>query len=147
MNILDKYINNSHGDWDIEAFWLKIEIKTATLDVNNKFQHEGIKSNKEWDVIAFLDIAPNEFYVTFIHKDDFIFDIDKLDNKNKQIKYGTVKLHNKIKNIHYRGKDSTEQRATGAGYKVDFKLSEVKLVKTIKDIENIFMEMKHKIVK
>lgn len=40
------YIENGHGDYDIVIDDYKIEIKTATLDVNDKFQHEGIKENK-----------------------------------------------------------------------------------------------------
>lgn len=53
-----EYVDNPHGDWDIVIDGLKIEIKTATLGVNQKFQHEGIKENKLWDVVAFLDICP-----------------------------------------------------------------------------------------
>lgn len=139
LNLLQKYIDNSHGDWDIEAGGYKIEIKTATLDVNEKFQHEGIKENKLWDVVAFLDIAPNAFYITFIYKDEFCFGIE---NKLKNNKYGTVKINNKIQKIHYRGKDTTGERATGAGYKVDLKLFNLKECKTLKDIENAFNDMK-----
>lgn len=139
LNLLDNYIDNAHGDWDIEAGGLKIEVKTATLDINKKFQHEGIKENKCWDVVAFLDITPNNFYVTFIYKDEFIFGIE---NKSKNNIYGTVNINNKIQNIHYRGKDTINERATGAGYKVDLKLIDLKECKTLKDIENAFNEMK-----
>ena len=113
------------------------------MDVNNKFQHEGIKANKSWDVVAFLDISPNDFYVTFIHKNDFEFNIDV--TKNGCIKkVGTVLLYDQKLNIHFRGKDGSGESATGVGYKVDFKLKDLKIVKTIKDIENLFLAMKAK---
>lgn len=144
LNILNKYIDNAHGDWDIEADNFKIEIKTATLDVNKKFQHEGIKANKAWDVIAFLDISPNEIFISFIHKKNFIFNLENIKN-NELTKYGKVKIYNKEQNIHFRGKDNTNKRATGSGYKVDFNKKDLKKVETIKDIENLFIEMKKNI--
>lgn len=138
-----EYVDNSHGDWDIVIDGLKIEIKTATLDVNQKFQHEGIKENKLWDVVAFLDIAPNNIYITFIHKDDFTFALTRITN-SKQVQYGTVSLGNKILNIHCRGKDNTLERATGAGYKVDFKLHDLNEVSSIEEIILVFEEMKNR---
>lgn len=145
LNLLESYVDNAHGDWDLEADGFKIEIKTASLDVNNKFQHEGVKSNKLWDVVAFLDITQNDFYVTFIFKDDFEFDIDTYNKKTKKaVKMGRVKLYDKVVNTHYRGKDGTDDRATGAGYKVDFNLKDLRQTKTIKDIENLFNDMKRK---
>lgn len=145
LNLLESYVDNAHGDWDLKAGGFKIEVKTASLDVNNKFQHEGVKSNKLWDVVAFLDITQNDFYVTFVFKDDFEFDIDTYNKKTKKpVKMGRVKLYDKVINIHYRGKDGTDDRATGAGYKVDFNLKDLKQTKTIKDIENLFNDMKRK---
>ena len=44
---------------------------------------------------------------------------------------GTTHLHN-------RGKDGTNKRATGAGYKCDFKLKEMIKIKTLNDIKNEF---------
>ncbi|MGZ9756838.1 hypothetical protein [Mycoplasma sp. 4423] len=131
------YQQDGFGDWDIVVDGVKIEIKTATLDVSKKFQHEGIKENKSWDVIAFLDIAPNDLYISFIHKDDFKFGLQKVKN-DLVIKYGTVKINGKIQNIHFRGKEQTSKRATGSGYKVDFKLEDLKITRTLKDIKNIY---------
>ncbi len=106
------YKDNVHGDWDIEIDEVKIEVKTASLDVNRKFQHEGIKSNKAWDMIALIDIAPNDIYINFFNKNRFEF-----NEKN-----GVFKLTNEETiNIHFRGKDNTSKRATGAGYKFDLK--------------------------
>lgn len=141
INLFNNYVDNSHGDWDLEADGLKIEVKTATLDTNDKFQHEGIKESKKWDVIAFLDITPNNLYVTFIYKNEFEFGILEL-NKNKI--YGKVIVNGKSQNIHYRGKDSLNERATGAGYKVDLKLNDLIEVKTINDIKNLWKDMKER---
>ena len=64
-------------------------------------------------MIALVDISPNELYISFYHKNRFEF----YDNKGK------VLLHNgDEQNIHHRGKDNTNKRATGAGYKFDTKL-------------------------
>lgn len=143
LNMNVKYVDNSHGDWDIEVNDFKIEIKTATLDVNNKFQHEGIKESKMWDIIAFLDISPNEIYITFINKNDFEFGLLEQTKNFNDIKekvriYGTFKLNDKEQNCHFRGKDNTKDRATGAGYKVDFKINDLKIASTIDDIRELF---------
>ena len=127
------YIDNAHGDYDLEVDNIKIEVKTATLDNNNKFQHEGVKSSKLWDLVAFVDIAPNNLYITFIHKDQFNF------NKEK----ATFVLHKEVRSAHYRGKDQGDKRATGAGYKVDFPLKKLIETKTIKDLENSFNNIFH----
>lgn len=107
-----KYVDNDHGDYDIEVGKIKIEVKTASLDVNFKFQHEGIKNSKKWDMIALVDIAPNDVYINFYNKYRFSF-----DGKAANIKISDKKLIN----LHYRGKDTEKERATGAGYKFDLK--------------------------
>jgi len=145
LNFNVEYINNGHGDYDLVVNNLKIEVKTATLDTNGKFQHEGIKSSKKWDYIVFLDIAPNEIYITFLSKSKFIFGLQKISNRGKtkgqMMTYGTVELNNIIHNTHFRGKDGTNHTATGAGYKVDFKLKDLKSIKTLRDFENYFNEV------
>ncbi len=145
MQIFDCYDENGHGDWDLEACGLKIEVKTATLDVNNKFQHEGIKENKLWDIVAFLDIAQDDVYVTFIHKDDFVFRIPFIDKKGEESIRGSVNVYGKKQNIHFRGKDNTSKKATGAGYKVDLYLNDLKKVESLEDIEMLFNECISKI--
>ena len=128
LNMNVEYVNNNHGDFDLIVNLIKIEVKLATLDLNNKFQHEGIKSSKKWDIIAFVDVGPENLYVTFINKNKFTFD-------NKR---GTFILHGEMRNSHFRGKDNINNRATGAGYKVDFPLKKLIETKTIKDLENSF---------
>jgi len=68
---------------------IKFEIKTSSIDVNQKFQNEGIKKNGDYDGILFLGVTPNDLYIKFIKKEDIPFDT----------------LHNR------------EERKTGRGYK------------------------------
>lgn len=53
-------------------------------------------------------------------------------------------LDDKILNIHRRGKDNVSERATGPGYKVDFKLHDLKKVSLIEEIILVFEEMKNR---
>ena len=88
-----EYNDGDQGDWDLMFNGIKFEIKTASIDVNNKFQTGGIKQDGDYDAILFLGIKPNELYVKFVLKQNIPFDT----------------LHNRRKN------------GTGSGYKWDFK--------------------------
>ncbi|TPE57195.1 hypothetical protein FJO69_02160 [[Mycoplasma] falconis] len=144
LNMNVEYIENGHGDFDLIVNGNKIEVKTATLDKFNKFQHEGIKNSKDWDAVAFVDIIPNDLYLTLIPHKDFNFDIFYTNKSGKPARRGTVKINDKIQNIHFRGKDNIDGNATGAGYKVDFSIKDLKITKTIKDIENIYYQVFNK---
>lgn len=120
------YSDGDQGDWDLKINRIKFEIKTSSLDKNNKFQNEGLKKYGDYDGILFLGIAPNNLYIKFVRKTDIDFD--------KQILYSdTGETH-----LHNRGKDGTTKNATGAGYKCDFKIFEMKEVFSINDIKNEF---------
>jgi len=86
------------------------------LDVNDKFQHEGVHKTANYDLLVFLDIAPNEIYVKGIIYEDIDFT-----------------------KLHQRG--AGRKQATGAGYKFDYSLKkhlqEKNEIKTFKDLENI----------
>lgn len=105
-NVNLQYFDGDQGDWDISINDVKLEIKTSSLDVNNKFQNERIKKDGDYDGIAFLGIAPDTLYIKFIKQSAIDFD----------------KLHN-------RGK-----RGTGAGYKWDFKIEDYTEIKIIDDV-------------
>lgn len=111
-NISLKYQDGDQGDWDIEINGIKIEIKTSSLDVNNKFQNEHIKNTDKCDYICFIGVAPNSLYLR----------LEKID----EIDFS--KLHN-------RG-----ERGTGAGYKWDFKAKDMQEVKSREDVVKIFYE-------
>lgn len=131
------YVNNDHGDYDITVEGVNIEVKLATLSLSSGvFQHEGIKKSGEWDMVVFVDISPSATYVTFLTQKDFDFRTEP----------AKVTVGSKTKNIHFRGKDDRSQKATGAGYKVDFKYNLLEeVVETIEVVER-FNEAKKKVV-
>ena len=105
---------------------IKFEIKTSSLDKYDKFQNEGLKKDGDYDGVLFLGIAPNDLYIKFVKKSDIDFD-------NLRLHSDTGETH-----LHCRGKDGTNKRATGAGYKCDFKLAEMIKITTLDDIKNEF---------
>lgn len=102
-----EYNDGDQGDWDLMFNGIKFEIKTASIDVNNKFQNEGIKENGNYDAILFLGIKPNSLYVKFILKENIPFDT----------------LHNRKKS------------GTGSGYKWDFKEKDMVKIETLQDMQ------------
>ncbi len=105
-----EYNDGDQGDWDLMFNGIKFEIKTASIDVNNKFQNEGIKQDGDYDAILFLGIKPNELYVKFVLKQNIPFDT----------------LHNRRKN------------GTGSGYKCDFKEKDMVKIETLQDMQTEF---------
>lgn len=60
----EKDVTKKH--WDIKVDEeVDLEIKTATLDSNGKFQHEGLTPTRNYHGLVLVDIAPNDVYVTF----------------------------------------------------------------------------------
>lgn len=116
--------NEKTGDWDIKINNWRIEVKSACMDRQGKFQHENLHKTNNYDFVFFLDIAPDDIYFSCLKYKNIPFNI-----------------------LHERGNDSNkEKRVTGAGYKYDFKYKETdkKLpryhgkVTKVQDIINIF---------
>lgn len=120
-----EYKDGDQGDWDLKINGKKFEIKTSSLDTNNKFQNEGLKKDGDYDAILFLGIAPNNIYVRIVKKNDIDFDNLKLSLDSED---DCIHLHN-------RGKYNKKDRVTGAGYKCDFKKEKMIEVKTLTDIK------------
>ncbi len=56
-------------DWDLICDNLKYEIKTATLGRDGvTFQHEGIDKTRHYDGLIFVDIAPDDIYISIYAK-------------------------------------------------------------------------------
>lgn len=122
-----QYNDGDQGDWDLMINNIKFEIKTSSLDKNDKFQNEGLKKDGDYDGVLFLGIAPNDLYIKFVKKSDIDFD-------NLRLHSDTGETH-----LHCRGKDNdADANATGAGYKCTLKIIEMKKVETLEDIKNEF---------
>ena len=110
-----EYNDGDQGDWDLKFNDVKFEIKTSSLDVNGKFQNEGLKKSGDYNGILFLGVAPDSLYFRCLKKDNFNF--DKLEVRAINGEFLT--------HLHNRGNDDTGKKATGAGYKCDFKLKDM----------------------
>ncbi len=100
---------------------IKLEVKLATLgNHSNTFQHESIERNRDYDAIVFIDVGPDDVYITCAKKEDLPF-------SSKSCKF-TVKP----KMMH--------KRDTGSLYKWDFSLKDVenRRVRTLNDFSKIF---------
>lgn len=111
-NISLSYRDGDQGEWDIKINDIKIEVKTSSLDVNNKFQNEHIKDTTKCDYICFIGVAPNSIYMRL----EKISEID-------------------FSRLHNRG-----ARGTGAGYKWDFKKEQMQEIKTREEVVELFYE-------
>lgn len=84
--------------------------KTSSLDVNKKFQNEGLHSDADYYGVLFLCVIPNQLYFKFIKKEDIPF----------------ASLHDR------------RSAGTGSGYKWDHKLTDVYPIDTIDEFREKF---------
>ncbi len=129
-------IGKGHESYDIKINEFKIEVKTATQGKTGTFQHEGLTYDEDWDMVAFLDITPDEIYFNLFKKDEFTF-------KNDEI-YLKLKTQERPKKLHHRGKDNSGEKATGAGYKLDLTHNQAK-IGLVKSPEEIIQKFEDKI--
>ena len=60
--------------WDVKSNGIKIEIKLATITVGTgMFQHENLEAQRDFDAILFIDVAPNEIFLTAVKKKDILW--------------------------------------------------------------------------
>ena len=111
-NITISYADGDQGEWDICINGFRVEVKTASLDVNNKFQNEHIKDTDLCDFICFIGVAPDAIFMRL----DAINEID-------------------FSSLHNRG-----ARGTGAGYKWDLKPEQMIEIKTREDVVKLFYD-------
>lgn len=109
-NISLEYSDGDQGVWDIKINGFSFEIKTSSLDVNNKFQNENIRNTNDCDFICFLGVAPDEIYIRI----------------------------EKISDIDFSSLHDRRRQGTGAGYKWDFKPSDMQAVKTRQEVVKLF---------
>lgn len=118
-----KGVTEATKGWDVKSNGIKIEVKLATITIGSGgFQHENVESQRDFDAILFIDVAPNEVFLTAVKKKD----------------------------INWKGKGKLHRRITGA-YKCDFTIKNIKenkitkfnsyktgLIKTDEDFYNIY---------
>lgn len=105
-----EYKDGDQGEWDLKINGYKFEIKTSSLDVNNKFQNEGLHSDTDYYGVLFLCVTPNQLYFKFVKKENIPF----------------ATLHDR------------RSAGTGSGYKWDHKLTDVERIDTIDEFREKF---------
>jgi hypothetical protein len=85
--------------WDIKSNGIKIEVKLATITIGSGgFQHENLEAQRNFDAILFIDVAPDEIFLTAVKKEDIIWrklhrrinGVYKCDFTIKQIKDNNI---------------------------------------------------------
>ncbi|RLA74287.1 MAG: hypothetical protein DRG11_05355 [Epsilonproteobacteria bacterium] len=80
-----KNITSTDKGYDIIINNKKIEVKTATITTNSgNFQHEHLQIDRDFDMIFFVDIAPNQVFLTAVKKADVIWSKKRTDSKKKR---------------------------------------------------------------
>jgi len=70
----DASVTGAEKGWDFISNGFKIETKLATITIGTGgFQHENLHPQRDFDGILFIDIAPNEIYLTTVCKKDILW--------------------------------------------------------------------------
>ncbi len=116
----EKGVTGETKGWDLESNRVKIEVKLATITVGTGgFQHENLEAQRDFDAILFIDVAPNEIFLTVVKKKDILW--RKLHRRIN----GVYKCDFSIKNIKENNISKFSSYKTG-------------LIKTDEDFYNIY---------
>ncbi len=92
--VYDKGVTDTMKGWDVKSNGIKMEVKLATITVGSGgFQHENLEAQRDYDAILFVDVAPNEVFLTAVKKNDIIW-----NSLHRRIN-GVFKCDFTIKNI------------------------------------------------
>lgn len=90
--------------WDLMSNGLKLEVKTATIGkANPTFQHESLSPQRDFDAIVFIDVAPNDIYLTILTKKEI--DWKKLHHRKNS---GVYKMDWNVKQVLTNKINTTE---------------------------------------
>lgn len=104
----DASVTEAVKGWDFISNGLKIEIKLATITIGTGlFQHENLHPRRDFDGVLFIDVAPNEIYLTTVCKKDIIW--EKLHRREN----GVYKCDFSIKHIKDSKIPKFEKHKTG----------------------------------
>lgn len=115
--------NSKDGTYDLLILGKKIEVKTARLGVQGSFQHENIRENG-CDFYAFIDIKPNEFFVTILAKFD-MSDRHPVMGRKPHLRKGTSDV------FKFDWSETNLVKGTRAG--VTMRITDTTLLETIGD--------------
>lgn len=91
-----KRTDPQNKQWDIVADGIRLEVKLATIGASSTtFQHEHLEKERQYDGIIFVDVAPNDIYITCVAKRDI--DWSKLHRRRHGIEYKWTFSLSKIK--------------------------------------------------
>ncbi len=97
----DDNITDAERGYDLLSDGIKLEVKLATITTGSGgFQHENLHSQRDFDGILFIDIAPEEIFLTAAKKNDIIWKIKTSDNKNADGKKPKTKLTRRENGIY-----------------------------------------------
>lgn len=81
----DSSVTDAIKGYDIIINEKKIEIKTATITTGSgMFQHEHLEAQRDYHILLFIDIAPNEVFLTGVKKTDVMWSRKRNDDKSKK---------------------------------------------------------------
>lgn len=92
--------------WDFISNNLKIEVKLATITIGTGlFQHENLHPQRDFHGILFIDITPEEIYLTAVYKKDILWKklhrresgVYKCDFSIKHIQNNSIPKFNRYK--------------------------------------------------
>ena len=70
----DSSVTESTKGYDLISNGVKIEVKLATITIGTgMFQHENLHPQRDFHAILFIDIAPNNCFLTAVKKQDIIW--------------------------------------------------------------------------
>ena len=128
--------------YDLIANGVKLEIKLATITRSSGgFQHENLHPQRSFDAILFIDIAPDQIFLTAVKKKDVIWSLKGADKKTEPGKKPKKALH----------------RRSNGDYKCDFTIKHIQAkdipkfryfetdeIKTTEDFLNIYKHVETK---
>ena len=129
--------------YDLIANGVKLEIKFATITIGSGgFQHEALQSQRSYDAVLFVDIAPNQVFLTAVKRKDIIWRLKAPDKKPDPGKKPKVALHKRKDSVHYKCDFTIKHiQANDIPHFRDFKTGEIK---TTEDFLNIYKHVETK---
>ena len=122
--------------YDLIANGVKLEIKLATITRSSgEFQHENLHSQRSYDAILFIDIAPEQVFLTAVKKGGVIWTLKGADKKTEPGKTPKSALHRRPNGDYKCDFTIKHIQANDIPKFRDFKTGEIK---TTEDFLNIY---------